>query len=222
MIIDTENLSSLTLPEVAALLLLYDKRVEKSTTVVEIRDVDIEKLLNKLVDKGLVISSIYATNHDYKPPVQHTSWALIQAGRQVLAENCNNNKKIKKIILDKNIKDRCDALALKLQEVYPDGVKQGTRLKWRDSQDVISTKLKKLLEKGAEFTDEEAVNATKAYVSGFNGRYEHMRVLKYFLSKNELKGGDYEYSCDFMSYVEDLRNNNGKTVPANDWDIELK
>ena len=78
MIIDTENLGTLTLPEVAALLLLYDKRVEKSKTVFEVKDVDIEGLFHKLEDKGLIISSIYSTDNNTKPPFQHVCYSLIE------------------------------------------------------------------------------------------------------------------------------------------------
>ena len=48
MIIDTENLSSLSLPELAALLLLYDKRGEKSKVVVEVKDTDLDRIYHIL------------------------------------------------------------------------------------------------------------------------------------------------------------------------------
>lgn len=222
MIIDTENLNSLTLPEVAALLLLYDKRVEKSKTVVEIKDIDLSKLFSSLEEKGFIVSSIYATDYNSKPPFQHMCYSLIESGRQALAENCISDKNTLKTANRVAIKKRCDLLAPKLMELYPLGKKPGTSLVWRGYQGGISEKLQKLIEKGNEFTDEEAIAATKAYVSGFNGMYTNMRVLSYFLSKNEIVGGEVKKSCDFMSYVEDVRNNKDNKQISVDWDVELR
>lgn len=146
MIIDTENLSTLSLPELAALLLLYDKQVEKTRTVVEVKDVDIERMFKKLEKKRFIISSIYATDRDVQPPLQHISYSLVEAGRQAIAENCSRDKKITKILNQKALRERCDALALKLQELYPVGKKAGTSLNWRDAPSVISKKLSDLIE----------------------------------------------------------------------------
>ena len=221
MIIDTDNLGSLTLPEVAALLLLYDKRVEKSKVVVEVRDTDLDKLFSSLEEKGFIISSVYATDHNIKPPFQHVCYSLIEAGRQALADNCVSNKSVLKTANKVAIKKRCDELAPKLMELYPLGKKPGTSLMWRGYKNGVSEKLQKLIEKGNTFTDEEAVKATKAYVTGFNGLYTNMRVLPYFLAKRELVGGEVKESNDFMSYVEDVRNNTGHSNIKQDWDVRL-
>lgn len=222
MIIDTENLNNLSLHEVAALLLLYDKRVEKSKKVVEVRDVDLEKMFNSLEEKGLIISSIYATDQNTKPPFQHICYSLIEAGRQALIDNCVSNKNILKTASKEAIKKRCDALAPKLMEIYPMGTKPGTSLTWRGYKGGISEKLQKLIERGNVFTDDEAVAATKNYVSAFNGIYTNMRVLSYFLSKNEIVGGEVKKSCDFMSYVEDLRSNPAQASISKDWEVALR
>lgn len=222
MIIDTENLNTLSLPEIAALLLLYDKRVEKSRTVVEIRDVDIEKLLDGLDKKGLIISSVYATDQNTKPPFRHLCYSLIEAGRQALAENCISNRNILKTTNKESIKRRCDALAPQLQEIFPAGKKPGTSLMWRGSAPLVSKKLQSLIAEGYVFTDEEAIAATKAYVSGFNGNTKEMRVLIYFLSKNETVAGEVRMNRDFGSYVEDIRNNPEQRHISRDWDVTLK
>ena len=222
MIIDTENLNTLSLHEVAALLLLYDKRVEKSRTVVEIRDADLTKLFSSLEEKGLIVSSIYATDQNTKPPFQHVCYSLIEAGRRALADNCVSNKAVLKTANKEAIRKRCDELAPKLIELYPAGKKPGTSLMWRGSSSIVSNKLQKLIEGGSVFTDEEAIAATKSYVGGFNGIYTNMRILPYFLSKNEIVGGEVKKSCDFMSYVEDLRSNPSQTSLSRDWDVALR
>jgi len=221
MIIDTENLDTLTLPEMAMLLLLYDKRTDNSKTVLEVKDVDILKLLDKLQDKGYITSTIYATDFDYQPPYSRTCWSLLQKGKQAIADNLVKDKKITKIVSNKALVARCDALAQKLMLIYPEGTKPGTSLKWRGNIDVVSDKLQKHIKAGHDFTDEEAIEATKEYVGNFNGMYTTMRVLPYFISKNLLKGGEVEKTRDFLSYIEDLRTSSRRAVSKN-WENELK
>lgn len=97
--------------------------------------------------------------------------------------------------------DRFDELARKMQEVFPEGRKPGTKLMWRDSQPIIAKRLKAVVKKyKAKFTDEQAIEATKKYVSSFNGDYQFMQVLKYFISKRDLTTGDE--TSQFLSYIE--------------------
>lgn len=222
MIIDTENLDTLSLPEVAVLLMLYDKSLDNSKVVLEVKDTDIRGILDSLENKGYITSSIYATDFETKPPYKHTAWSMVQKGKQALAANCVQDKAMVKIANNKALTARCDALALKLMELYPTGTKPNTTLKWRGNQKAVSEKLKKLIQQGAVFTDEEAIEATKAYISAFNGFYTPMRVLPYFLSKNVIKGGEVEKVQDFLSYVEDLRNNSSHESIDSNWGIALR
>ena len=97
--------------------------------------------------------------------------------------------------------DRFDKLAKKMQEVFPEGRKPGTKLMWRDSQPIIAKRLKAIVKKyKAVFTDEQAIEATKKYVESFNGDYQFMQVLKYFISKRNLTTGDE--TSQFLSYIE--------------------
>lgn len=222
MVIDTENLGEMTLPELGLLLMLYDKRVDKSRTVVQVKDTDIRQVLAELQKKGYVMASVYATDQNHRPPLQHVAWSLLEKGKLALAEACVQEKPVLKRAASKAIKDRCDALAPKLMELYPMGKKPGTNNQWRGYKGGVSEKLQKLLAGGEEFTDEEAIEATKAYVDGFNGMYTNMRVLPYFLGKNEVVGGEVKKTCDFMSYVEDIRNNPQQVGISNDWDVALR
>lgn len=97
--------------------------------------------------------------------------------------------------------DRFDKLAKKMQEIFPEGRKPGTKLMWRDSQPIIAKRLKAIVKKyKAVFTDEQAIEATKKYVKSFNGDYQFMQVLKYFISKRNLVTG--EETSQFLSYIE--------------------
>ena len=107
--------------------------------------------------------------------------------------------------------DRFDKLAKKMQEVFPEGRKPGTKLMWRDSQPIIAKRLKAIVKKyKAVFTDEQAIEATKKYVESFNGDYQFMQVLKYFISKRNLTTGDE--TSQFLSYIE----NAGQEEVVND------
>ena len=222
MVIDTENLGEMTLPELGLLLMLYDRRVDKSRTVVQVKDTDIRQVLAELQKKGYVMASVYATDQNHRPPLQHVAWSLLEKGKLALAEACVQEKPVLKRAASKAIKDRCDALAPKLMELYPMGKKPGTNNQWRGYKGGVSEKLQKLLVGGETFTDEEAIEATRAYVDGFNGMYTNMRVLPYFLGKNEVVGGEVKKTCDFMSYVEDIRNNPQQVGISNNWDVALR
>ena len=222
MVIDTENLGEMTLPELGLLLMLYDRRVDKSRTVVQVKDTDIRQVLAELQKKGYVMASVYATDQNHRPPLQHVAWSLLEKGKLALAEACVQEKPVLKRTASKAIKDRCDALAPKLMELYPMGKKPGTNNQWRGYKGGVSEKLQKLLVGGETFTDEEAIEATRAYVDGFNGMYTNMRVLPYFLGKNEVVGGEVKKTCDFMSYVEDIRNNPQQVGISNNWDVALR
>lgn len=123
---------------------------------------------------------------------------------------------VESILLDSEFNDdegksRFDILADKLQEIYPEGKKPGTKLMWRDSTPIISKKLKVIVKKyGVKFTDEQAIEATKRYVNSFNGDYQFMQVLKYFISKRNTETG--EETSQLLSYIE---NDDSESVNTN-------
>lgn len=115
------------------------------------------------------------------------------------------------------LRDRFDILADKLRELFPKGRKPGTNLQWRDSTAIISKRLKTVVKKyGVQFTDEEAVDATKRYVESFNGDYRFMQVLMYFIFKNEIVNGTKEERSQFLSYLQ-----NTEDMVNQDWSHEL-
>lgn len=123
-----------------------------------------------------------------------------------------------------NPNDRFIHLAEKLRELFPKGKKPGTYNQWRDSTSIVAIRLKTLVVKyGANFTDEEAINATKNYVASFNGDYTYMHTLKYFLYKNINKGAGVEQNSEFLSYLDNYRETGGKEEPTEtDWTSELR
>lgn len=118
--------------------------------------------------------------------------------------------------------DRFINLAKQLQDLYPEGKKEGTNYYWRDSVNVIAKKLKSLVKKyGDCFTDEQAIDATKRYVNSFNGNYHFMQLLKYFICKNVVKDGETEEQSQMLSYIENAGQENKQQLSI-DWENELR
>ena len=106
-------------------------------------------------------------------------------------------------------KNRFENLAEQLRELYPKGKKAGTAYMWRYCNSFITKKLKALVKQYVEFfTDEQAIEATKKYVESFNGNYQYMQLLKYFISKAVVKDGQIETSSQLLSYIENAKDNN--------------
>ena len=115
--------------------------------------------------------------------------------------------------------ERYRTLADKMREVYPKGLKPGTNYQWRDSTAIIADRLMKLVAKhNIEFTDEEAVEATKRYIASFNGNYRYMQILKYFISKQKpVEGAPAEQNSQFLSFLQ----NEESTTENQDWTANL-
>jgi len=111
--------------------------------------------------------------------------------------------------------DRIDKLAEKLKGIFPKGKKDGTNLYWTEGKTFIKKRLKNFFEKyGSKYTDDQIINATKSYVASFNGIYKTMRVLKYFIYKEE-KGvdGKINSTSDLVNTIENADQDN----VDNDW-----
>jgi hypothetical protein len=104
--------------------------------------------------------------------------------------------------------ERLNKLAKSLMECFPEGRKEGTCQYWRGNIRDVTLKLQKFFKLyGNKYTDEQLISATQRYVSSFNGRYQFMRVLKYFICKNEKKVdsegvGYIEEVSDLAAYIE--------------------
>lgn len=113
--------------------------------------------------------------------------------------------------------DRFLSLANALREVFPTGKKPGTNYYWRDSPDIIAQRLGVYFKKyGNKYSDEQIINAAKRYVESFNGNYQFMQLLKYFISKQNKQTG--EVNSEMASYLA----NEGQEGLRQDWDLELK
>lgn len=120
--------------------------------------------------------------------------------------------------------DNLKTLAKELKNIYPKGKKPGTNYYWADGEALIAKRLKLFYKKyGKDYTDGEIIQATKAYVESFNGSYQYMKLLKYFIFKEEIKDGMAESSSELLTILEKTKE--GETeediITSLDWTMEL-
>ena len=154
-----------------------------------------------LIQKGLIT----AERNDL---FQQVGWRLTNKGTEVLDSVIIDSDK------EQEPQDRLIQLATKLKEIFPKGKKDGTNYYWADGVALIVRRLKLFFKKyGNKFTDEQIIQAAEKYVQGFNGNYQYMRLLKYFIFKEKVgANGEVEGDSELISYIEnagqeeDLRN----------------
>ena len=183
------------------------------------------------LDEALYLLSVYK-----KKPINFTTIQKTKVENKILKfENPRDPVKItpkgqsfiesilakSKIHVSSDNLERYRDLADKMREVYPKGLKPGTNYQWRDSTAIIADRLMKLVAKyNIEFTDEEAVEATKRYIASFNGNYRYMQILKYFISKQKpVEGAPAEQNSQFLSYLENKEGST--TITSPDWTANL-
>ena len=114
---------------------------------------------------------------------------------------------------DKSVPDnkRLETLAKALMEVFPVGKKEGTSQYWKGNLRDNTLRLAKFFKLyGDKYTDEQLIEAAKNYVSSHNGRYQYMRVLKYFIWKDTRKvnsegEGYIEEVSDLAAFIENAK-----------------
>ena len=185
---DVLEKNNLSMDEFLVLLLTYNKA-------------NIQEVKQSLVEKGLADFSVFDDE------------LIISSTTKDLITSISIDSDVKVLSKDKEFRELAD----KLKELFPKGKKAGTTYMWRDSTAVIARKLKTLVVKyDYQFTEEQAIKATKSYVESFNGDYTYMQLLKYFILKSLPDG---EIKSDFMSYIE---NEGDETDMGNDWNTSLK
>ena len=114
---------------------------------------------------------------------------------------------------DKSVPDnkRLENLAKSLMEVFPAGKKEGTSQYWKGNLRDNTLRLAKFFKLyGDKYTDEQMIEAAKNYVSSHNGRYQYMRVLKYFIWKDARKVNSEGEGCieevsDLAAFIENAK-----------------
>ena len=120
--------------------------------------------------------------------------------------------------------ERLENLVVKLMEQFPKEKKAGTCHYFRGNKKDNILRLKKFFKLYGKYTDQQIIDAAKRYVSSFNGNYSYMRVLKYFIWKDDVKtDADGNRYVDEVSDLANWIENAGQEENLrNDWTSTLK
>lgn len=143
--------------------------------------------------------------------------SLSPKGESLVADLLNDTKRFP------SSDARIERLAERLMEVFPKGKKEGTPYYWKGNKKEIKDKLKKFFVYfGNSYTDDQIVQAARMYVASFNGDYRFMRLLKYFIWKNDIKrdaeSASVEQVSELASYIE---NSGQESSLGNNWMDQL-
>ena len=163
-------------------------------------NVNLDEAQKVLISKGYITLN---RNELFLP----IGWRLTNVGKDMLNGIIVDSDK------HQEPQDKLTELATKLKTIFPKGKKDGTNYYWSDGIPLIIRRLKLFFKKyGNDFTNEQIIQATEKYVEGFNGSYQYMRLLKYFIFKEKVgANGEIEGDSELISYIEnadneDLRN----------------
>jgi hypothetical protein len=103
-------------------------------------------------------------------------------------------------------------LAKQMRELYPQGKMKDrygrmTPYYYRCNNSEVVKKLKKFFTIFGSVSDEDILDATKRYVASFQGNYTGMRLIKYFILKDDVKPsedgtGHVEQISDLATFLE--------------------
>ena len=187
--------NGITIDEALLMLVIHNK-------------VDLESTEKLLIQKGFIT----AERNDL---FQQVGWRLTNKGSEILESVIIDSDK------QQEPQDKLNLLATRLKEIFPKGKKDGTNYYWADGVALIVRRLKLFFKKyGNDFTDEQIIQATEKYVQGFNGNYQYMRLLKYFIFKEKVGvGGEVEGDSELINYIE---NAGQEEDLKNDWATTLR
>lgn len=167
-----------------------------------------EVLAIVLVKTGADIPMLFANLEDKK--------ALVKDIFNKYLVTLGYDERVASVLLDsdkdRQPQDRIELLAGQMMELFPALKKAGSYQYFRGNKKDITLRLKKFFKLyGNKFSNDQILDATKKYVESFNGNYTYMRVLKYFIWKDEKRVnsdgvGYVDEVSDLASYIE----NDGK------------
>ena len=139
-----------------------------------------------------------------------SGWRVTRTGAEIINHVIADSDKYQRP------EDDLNTLAKKLKEIFPKGKKDGTNMYWAEGILLIVRRLKLFFKKyGNEYTEDEIITAAQKYVQSFNGNYQYMKTLKYFIFKEKVGvGKDVEGESELLNYIE---NAGQEESLRNDW-----
>jgi len=158
-------------------------------------------LSDKITDteqEDLRLNRFFITDYAPNPPV------LTQHGIKIV-----NRIILESESLTESHKDNLTILAETLQELFPEGKKEGTKDYWRANTAEIRERLQTFFKKFGKYPNDVVIDATKRYIEDSKNNITLMRLLKYFIHKKTADG----ITSDLLSYIE----NKGTTNESTEW-----
>jgi hypothetical protein len=102
-------------------------------------------------------------------------------------------------------------LAKQMREIYPQGKMKNrygqlTPYYYRCNNGEVVKKLKKFFSIYGDVSNEDILDATRRYVASFQGNYTNMRLIKYFILKDDVRptedGNHVEQISDLATFLE--------------------
>lgn len=122
-------------------------------------------------------------------------------------------------------------LAQKMRELYPQGKMKDrfgrmTPYYYRCNNAEVVRKLKKFFTVFGDVKDNDILDATRRYVASFQGNYTGMRLIKYFILKDDVKPsedgtGHVEQISDLATFLENKESEGEEGVNTDDWMSKL-
>lgn len=121
-------------------------------------------------------------------------------------------------------------LAKQMRELYPQGKMKDrygrmTPYYYRCNNSEVVKKLKKFFTIFGNYSNEEILDATKRYVASFQGNYSNMRLIKYFILKDDVRPGEdgqghVEQISDLATFLEN-KESEEEEVNNDEWTSKM-
>ena len=122
-------------------------------------------------------------------------------------------KEVETMSVTKNISNKdIELLAEQMRLLFPEGKKPGTTKYWRDNKANVINKLKTFFKKCGEHDYDLILTATQKYVESYGENKQLMRVLPYFIMKDD--------SSDLLTYMENI-DSIGNDLNDDSWTSQL-
>lgn len=160
-----------------------------------------------LISKGLITrvnGTLYSLNKKYSPTEKG-----INLVDELIADSEENI-----VLKEEEIKNLADTL----RGMYPEGKMPGTSYYYRCNRADVVRKLKSFFRRYGDYTNDQIIDATQRYIASFNGNYTYLRLLKYFIWKDENKDGETLQVSQLADWIE---NQSQVNRTNSDWTTNL-
>ena len=110
---------------------------------------------------------------------------MTEDGYTLTPDGSNFLKEVVVVSVDKNVSlKEIEVIAIAMREIFPEGKKLGTSKYWRDNQATVMRKLNGFFKVFGHHDADKILEATRKYVDSFGDNKQLMRILPYFILKD--------------------------------------